>query len=187
MKKVKVEKKVINEFLNTNEEKEIFSWQAPERSIKRRDKDFWLTVVTIYVLSSIILFFAKEIFLVFAIGAAIFLYYALSTVEPQIIVNKITNRGIYFGQIFYAWVDLANFWFGETSDKPAIYFETYLRLPRQICLIINETDKNKLKDIVIQKLPLVKPTISSVDKMTKWLAEKLPLEEKKSVGDQTKK
>jgi len=169
----------VDEFADVNEEKDILIWKAPERCMKKRDKDFWVTVVSIYLLSSIILVFAKETFLVFAIGAAIFLYYALSTVEPQTVTNKFTNRGVYFGQVFYIWNDLAAFWFGDVNGKKAIFFETYLRFPRQVSLIIDEKDKDKIKEMVLKKLPLIKPVPSFIDKATKWLAEKLPLEDKK--------
>ena len=176
----KVKQPKTNEFSNTNEEREILSWQAPERSLRKRDKDFWITVLSTYFLTSIILIFAKETFLVFAIGAAIFLYYALTTVEPQIIINKITNRGIYFGSIFYDWRDLANFWFGKSGEREALFFETYLRFPRQVSLIIEAKDKDKLKDLVVKKLPLVKQEPTFIDKASKWLMEKLPLEDKKN-------
>lgn len=177
---VKVKQAKTNEFSNTNEEREIFSWEAPERSLRKRDKDFWVTVLSTYFLTSIILIFAKETFLVFAIGAAIFLYYALSTVEPQIVINKITNRGVYFGSVFYDWRDLANFWFGKLADREAIFFETYLRFPRQVSLIIDTKDQDRLKELVVKKLPLVKPEPTFIDKASKWLMEKLPLEDKKS-------
>jgi len=177
---VKQKKIKSDEFSNTNEEREIFSWEAPERSLKRRDKDFWITALSIYFLTSIILIFAKETFLVFAIGAAIFLYYALSTVEPKIIINKITNRGVYFGSIFYDWRDLASFWFGKLADRQSIFFETYLRFPRQISLIIDLKDQNKLKELVVKKIPLVKQEPTFIDKASKWLMEKLPLEDKKN-------
>ncbi len=176
----KVKRAKTNEFSNTNEEREILSWEAPERSLRKRSKDFWITGLSIYFLSSIILIFAKETFLVFAIGAAIFLYYALSTVEPQIVVNKITNRGVYFGTVFYDWRDLASFWFGKLADREAIFFETYLRFPRQVSLIIDAKDQNRLKELVVKKLPLVTQEPTFIDKASKWLMEKLPLEEKKS-------
>ena len=184
---MKKKKKIVNdEFSNINEERDILVWKAPERCFKKRDKDFWITVISIYVLSSIILVFAKETFLVFAIGAAIFLYYALSTIDPQIVTNKFTNRGVYFGEAFYAWTDLASFWFGKTNNKETIIFETYLRFPRQVSLIIEGQARDKMKNLVVKRLPLVKIEPSFIDKTTAWLAEKLPLEDKKSVSNQTK-
>lgn len=163
-----------------NQEKDLFVWTAPERSFKKRDKDFWITSLSILILVSIILFFAKETFLIIALSGALFLYYALSTVEPQKITNKLTNRGIYFDKLFYSWRDLASFWFGKSLDSRAIFFETYLKFPRQVSLIIDSKDKKKIKKIVIKRLPLVKEEVRFIDKATAWLMKKLPLEDKKS-------
>ncbi len=163
-----------------NEEKDLFVWQAPERSFKKRDRDFWITAIAILALVSIILFFAKETFLIVALSGALFLYYVLATVEPQTITNKLTNRGIYFGDLFYSWADLAAFWFGKSLDSQAIYFETYLRFPRQVSLIIDPKQQDTIKKIVVKKIPLIKDEPRFIDKATTWLMSKIPLEDKKS-------
>jgi len=163
-----------------NEEKDLFVWTAPERSFKKRDKDFWITAFAILALVSIILFFAKETFLIVALSGALFLYYVLATVEPQNVTNKITNRGVYFGQLFYSWADLAVFWFAKSLDSQAIFFETYLKFPRQVSLIIDLKDQKKIKKIVVKKIPLIKQELRFIDKATNWLMAKLPLEDKKT-------
>lgn len=163
-----------------NEEKELFSWEASERAFKKRDRDFWITAVAILGLVSVILFFAKEFFLVVALGAVLFLYYVLSTVPPKKIKNKLTNRGVYFGELFYSWMDLRRFWFGKSLDCKALFFETNLRFPRELCLIINKKDEKKIKKIAVQRLPLFENSPRFVDKASEWLAKKLPLEERKN-------
>ena len=85
------------------EEKEWLSWEAPERTFKKRDKDFWITAIAILILVSVILIFVQEFFLIVALGAALFLYYVLSSVPPARIKNRLTNRGVYFSDLFYAW------------------------------------------------------------------------------------
>jgi hypothetical protein len=163
---------------NTNEEKTLFEWEAPERSFKKRDKDFWITAVAILILFSVVLVFIKEFFLIVALVSVLFLYYVLSTVPPSNIKNKITNRGVHFGDAKYGWDLLLRFWFKKSLNSELLEFETNLRIPRQISLVIKETDKEKLKEIVLKKLPLVESSPNFVDKLTKWFSDRLPLEKR---------
>jgi Ca2+/Na+ antiporter len=164
------------------EERTLFEWEAAERSFKKRDKDFWITVLAILILVGVILFFIKEFFLIIALISVLFLYYVLSTVPPQKIKNKITNRAIYFGELRYEWNLLLRFWFKDSLDSHLMEFETNLRFPRQVSMVINFEDKEKLKEIVIKKIPLIESSPTFVDKLTKWFGDRLPLEKRDKTG-----
>lgn len=174
-----VKNKKTDEWSNVNEEKVIFEWEAEERAFKKRDRDFWVTCVAILVLFSVILFFAKEFFLIVALGSALFLYYVLSTVPPARIKNKISNRGVYFGEKRYEWEILERFWFGQSLNCQMVFIETKLRFPGQIALVINPKDKKKIKELLTKKIPLVENQPSFVDKVTIWFSKRIPLEEKR--------
>jgi hypothetical protein len=163
-----------------NEEKTLFEWEAPERSYQKKDRDFWITVVSILVLVSVILFLVKEFFLIGALISALFLYYVLSTVPPQDIKYKITNRGIYYGDSRYQWDLFDRFWFKKSLSNELIHFETILRFPRQISLVINPEDKEKIKTLVIKRLPMIDESPNFTDKLTKKVVSWLPLEKKES-------
>ena len=165
--------------LDWNDEKIKFEWVAPERAYQKKDRDFWITVISILILISVILFFLKENFLILALFSALFLYYNLSTVPPQDIKYKITNRGIYFGENRYEWNIFTRFWFKTSLSNEMIHFETILRLPQQVSLVINVKDKETIKELVVKKLPLIEESPNFVDKLTKWGISKLPLEKKK--------
>jgi hypothetical protein len=45
-------------------------------------------------------------------------------------------------------------------------------------LVINEADKEKIKEVVLKKLPLVESSPNFVDNLTKWFADRLPLEKR---------
>ena len=107
------------------------------------------------------------------------MYYVLSTVPPQDIKYKITNRGIYFGENRYEWDMFTRFWFKTSLSNEMIHFETILRFPSQISLVINKEDKERIKELVVKKLPLIEESPNFVDKLTKWGVSKLPLEKKK--------
>lgn len=159
-----------------NEEKILIEWTAAERAYKKRDRDYWITAIAILVLVSVILIFIKEYFLIVSLGALLFMYYVMSAVPPSIVKYKITNRGVYMGDLHYYWDVLDKFWFKPSLNSEMIHFGTILRFPQAISLVINPADKDKIKEIVIKRVPLVENSPNFVDKLTKWAAEKLPLE-----------
>lgn len=172
------EKEVKIDFEDINDEKVLFEWEAPERAYQKRDRDFWITAIAILVLVSVILFFVKEYFLIVALGSVLFLYYVLATVPPHRITNKITNRGIYFGSLRYEWIDLENFYFKKNLSNDEVLFGTMLRFPRQIAMVIDATDRDKIKAIVVKKIPFMEASPRFIDKLTKWFADRLPLEKR---------
>lgn len=180
MVKQKKQKVTIANFDDLNEERTLFEWAAPERSFQKRDKDFWITAISMFVLFSVILFFIKEFYLIIALLSVMFLVYAYSTVPPEIIKNKITNRGVYFGEFRYEWDYLIRFWFGKSLSSQTIMFETRLKFPRQVSLVINPEDQQKIKKIVLKRLPMLESSPTFIDKITKWFGERLPLENRKS-------
>ena len=178
VKKTAMENDVEKIMEDINDEKVLFEWEAPERAYQKRDRDFWITAVAILVLVSVILIFVKEYFLVVALGSVLFLYYGLATVPPNRIKNKITNRGICFGELRYVWDDLENFHFKTSLSNDQILFGTMLRFPRQVAMVIDTVDKEKLKSIVVKKIPYVETPPRFIDKLTKWFADRLPLEKR---------
>ena len=168
----------LNTEADVNEEKILFEWEAAERSYQKRNKDYWITAIAILILVSVILVFIKEFYLVVALVSVLFLYYALSSVPPGTIKNKITNRGLYFGELRYEWAVLRKFWFKKSLSNQTINFGTSLRFPRAISLIIDSKDEEKLKEIIVKRIPMLESSPTFVDKLTKWVSERLPLEDR---------
>ncbi|KKP31069.1 MAG: hypothetical protein UR20_C0044G0007, partial [Candidatus Woesebacteria bacterium GW2011_GWE2_31_6] len=75
-------------------EKDLVTWTAPGRPFKRRDKQFYLTTISIVGLVSLIIFLAEGAMPVILIISLVFLYYVMSTVPPENIEYKITNKGV---------------------------------------------------------------------------------------------
>lgn len=171
-------KNSINYEENLNEERVLISWEAPERAYQKKNRDFWVTAVAILILVSVILIFIKEFFLIMALISVLFLYYALSAVPPGMIKSKLTNRGLYFGELRYEWKDLEKFWFKKNMSSQTINFETKLRFPRLISLVIDPRDMDDFKEIIIKKIPHLENSPTFVDRLTKWFAERLPLEDR---------
>ncbi|HBP50814.1 MAG: hypothetical protein US68_C0007G0014 [Candidatus Shapirobacteria bacterium GW2011_GWE1_38_10] len=175
---MEVDKIPENESVDLNEEKVLFEWSAPERAYQRKTKDFWVTAVAILILVSVILIFIKEFFLIMALISVLFLAYALSSVPPGTVKNKLTNRGLYFGELRYEWAVLKRFWFKKSLSNETICFGTSLRFPQQISLVIDPKDQEKLKEIVIKRIPMLESSPTFVDRLTKWFAARLPLEDR---------
>ena len=164
--------------MDLNEEKVLFEWEAAERAYQKKTKDYWVTAVAILILVSVILIFIKEFFLIVALMSVLFLYYALSAVPPGKVKNKITNRGIYFGELRYSWADLDKFWFKKSLSNQTVNFATTLKFPRMVALVIDPKDQEKIKEIVLKRIPLLEESPTFVDKVTTWFSQHLPLEER---------
>ena len=165
--------------VDLNEEKVLFEWESSERPFKRRNKEFWITAIIILTLVSIIFLFIKEFFLVIALFSVLFLYYVLATIPPRTILNKITNRGVYYGDLRYEWTLLRRFWFGKSLDSKMIYFETHLRFPRQLAMVIADKDFDKIKEVTVRRIPLLEESPNMLDKANIWFTKKFPLDGKK--------
>jgi hypothetical protein len=174
------DKKIRNHETDLNEERVLIEWEAPAREWQKRDKEFWINVISILALLSVIFIFIKEFFLVIALFSALFFYYVMSSVEPEKITNKITNWGVHFGEAKYGWEHLVRFWFKKKLSCTLLEFETGLKFPRQISLVINESDRDRIKEMVIKKVPLIESKPNFIDDVTEWFSKRLPLEAKKS-------
>ena len=159
------------------EEKTLIAWKAPERLHKTRNKEFYTTVGAFVFLLSIIILFFKEILLMVTIWAFAFVSIAMSKTQPEIIDYAITTRGLKIGKNKYRWGELARFWLEEKLGKIILYVDTLRSFPGRLAVILGPTDRDKIKAILVKKIPYDKPEDTFVDKAGKWISEKIPLEE----------
>ncbi len=168
------------EVIASKELKILYTWKAPLRPFKKRDKEFWTTVISIVFLVGLILFFVKEWFLIAAIISLTFVYYVLSTVEPEEVEHKITNRGVIFAGQTYAFENISQFWFSEKYDQKVLNFELAGNgIIGRITLLIGKGDQTKIKEILLKYLVEEEVKPGFLDKASKWLSEKVPLESEK--------
>lgn len=154
-------------------EKTLFTWKAPERPFKKRGKDFWVTVITIASLFGIIMFFAEGAMPVILIVSLVFLFYIMSTVEPQEIMYSITNRGVKIVDRTTEWQYLTRFWFSRRFDSSLLVFEMNV-IPGRLEVVIDEKDKAKIKDVVKDYVLEEEVPPSRLDNAANWFAKKLP-------------
>ncbi|EKE06387.1 MAG: hypothetical protein ACD_19C00014G0001 [uncultured bacterium] len=154
-------------------EKDLITWIAPARPFKRRDKQFYVTTISIAGMVCLILFLAEGAMPVILIISLIFLYYVMSTVAPEDIEYKITNKGIKVGGGLTEWQLLGRFWFSRRFDSDLVVFETRT-IPNRMELVVKseikgEIEKN-LKDYLVEEE--ISP--SNLDKAVDWFSKKLP-------------
>ncbi len=164
------------EVMPVREMKVLLSWKAPLRVFKRRDREFWTTIGSIVFLLAIILFFIKEWLLIAVIIALVFVYYVLSSVEPEEVEHEITTRGVRFAGRDFLWEELGQFWFSERWAQKILCLELRHKFPGRLELLLGETDEKKIKDLLLKYLPEETPQPSFVERASKWLSEKIPLE-----------
>lgn len=164
------------EVMAVRQMKILFSWKAPLRPFKKRDKEFWTTVLAIIFLLSLILFFVKEWFLIAAIISLAFVYYVLSTVPPEEIEYRITTKGISFGEKSYDWDLLWRFWFSNKYSERLLNIDTKLNLPGRLSLVIKKENEQVIKEIMEKYLLNEEAPLTFMEKASAWLAKKVPLD-----------
>lgn len=160
-----------------DEEKDLVSWKAAERPHKVRGREFYSTSGAFVILLSIISLFFREFLLMLTIWAFAFVTYVMSKTPPGDTVHAITTRGIKTGQRKFFWGELFRFWFDTRWGKTVLFIDTLRAFPRRLMFIVPDASKEKIKSILVTRIPYDKPEETAVERATRWLQEKVPLEE----------
>ncbi len=161
---------------NVKVEKILLEWTAPSRPYKIRSRGFYTTILSIAFLLGVILLLLKEFLLIGVIMAFAFLSYVLATYKPEDARHQITTLGVRTDDKLYEWDKLSNFWLKKQWDQEVVICKTFAALPGVILLVIDSKKREDIIKEIGEKIPLVKPTDSFVDKASKWLGNKIPLE-----------
>ncbi len=155
--------------------KTITSWRAPSRPFKKRNRQYYTTVIAIVFLVSLILFFAGQFLPIAVVVSVGFLAYVLSSVPPHNVNIEINTYGIEIEDLLYYWEEMGRFWIEKKMDQETITIEI-ARFPGRILLMFDENQKDDLKGILSEVLLEEKPAETFYEKAAKWLQEKIPLE-----------
>jgi hypothetical protein len=163
------------EVLPSKELKVLYAWKAPIRPFKKRDREFWTTVLAIVVLVGLILLFVKEWLLIAAIVSLTFVYYVFSTVEPEEDEYKITNRGLVYSGQSYPWEAISQFWLSDKYGQRVVNFEVR-GFPSRITILVGQGEEQKIKELLLKYLIEEEVAPNFLDKAADWLQKKVPLE-----------
>lgn len=154
-------------------EKELFTWTAPGRPFKRRNRRFYITLIAIAAVVGLILFLVEGFMPVILIISLIFLFYVLNTVEPENVEYKITSKGVKVGGKLTTWDLFTRYWFTKRFDSELLVIEM-ITLPGRMELVVKEEDKEKIKKIFSDYLVEEEASPSFLDKAAVWISKKMP-------------
>lgn len=153
-------------------EQTLVSWSTKTRPFKRRSKEFYIKLVSIASLIGIVLFIIEGIMPVLLLVSIIFLFYVLSTVEPEDVNCEITNLGIKIDGKRQEWSTLGRYWFVNRMGSELLVIETN-SITGRLELMINPEIKDKLKSSLSKFLDHEEVPASSVDRASNWLDRKI--------------
>jgi len=154
-------------------ERVIFSWQAPARPFQRRTRQFYVTTFAMAGIVSLIIFLAEGLIPVILIISLVFLYYILSTVEPERVEYQITNKGIKIAGKRTEWQLMNRFWFANRFNHRLLVIETFSIPGRLEFVVTPDIEENITKELSAY-IPHEEAPLSGLDKITGWVAQKLP-------------
>lgn len=154
-------------------ERELVVWTAPSRPFKRKNRQFYITTFSMVGIVSLVLFLAEGIMPVLLIISMVFLYYILSTVEPEKIEYKITTKGVKIAGKLTNWNLFDSFYFTKKMDSTLIVFET-VTIPGKMEIVIEESLKERLQKEITAYIPFEEREESQTDKLISFISSKIP-------------
>lgn len=159
--------------LKDEPEKELISWSAPARPFKRRDRQFYVTVFAIAAIIGLVLFLVEGWVPVVLIISLVFLFYIMSTVEPESIVYKVTNKGVKMADKRTDWNVLGRFWFTKRFDNELLIIESFA-IPGRVELVVDPTKKEDIEREISKFLTQEEIPPSYFDNASSWFSRHLP-------------
>jgi len=154
-------------------EQDLFTWVAPARPFKRRDRNFYITIIAIAAVCGLVLFLVDGWIPVVLIVSLVFLFYVLSTVEPENIEYKITNQGVKIAGSRTDWELTRRFWFTKRFDSEVLVIET-ATLPGRLEFVIKPESKAQIQEAISKHIIFEEAPASFLDTAANWFAKRMP-------------
>lgn len=164
-----------NVIKSTHEEKNLIEWDAFERPQKKWGKDFYSTVIVMAILASIIFYFIDGIMPVLVIWSLVFMLWAMSHTEPRKEHYGLTSWGLRTAEGIYRYEDMSAFWL-ETKWGGRLLRINLRHAPWHIVIVIDSEKENSIRKNLLDNVPYQEPPITWLDRVVKWLSEKIPME-----------
>jgi hypothetical protein len=151
-------------------EKVLFSWKAQSRPFRKRSREFWVRTAVVASVLGFILFIIEGAMPVILLIAILFLFYILSTVEPEAIDYKITTYGVRVAENLNDWLFLTSFRFDQRLGSEIVIFETK-GIMGGLELLINPKDKEKLKTELSKFIQEENIAPSNANRASDWISK----------------
>lgn len=153
-------------------EKVLFSWKAPTHAFRKKGREFWVKMVAVVSLLGFIFFIAEGVMPVILLISVLFLFYVLTTNEPETIEYTITNKGINVSDKKNPWEVFTSFSFVSRAGILFLVLNMY-QLPGKIELIMDEKDKSKVVSLLTKYIPEDESPQGRFDKVSEWVSNKI--------------
>jgi len=154
-------------------EKVLLSWVAPARPFKRRSRDFYISIVTVTSLVGLVLFLIEGLMPILLLVSLVFLFYVMSTIEPEQIQCQITDRGLRIGGVKTEWSNYGRFWFAHRFGGDILVIETGSLSGRTEIVVTSEL-KDQIKNVLSQYILYEEVSASFWDKAAGWASKFIP-------------
>lgn len=151
----------------------LFSWSAPSRIWKPKDKTWYLSSAAIIL--AVILFIVLSKYpaypwLIICLIAFMILWFIQGSLAPDLLRHKITNKGIFTLETLYRWEDISHFWIARKDAQSLVYIDFWpqLRQPR-LTLLIDQQYEDEIFDILISQTKYGTPAEAQYNVAAKWL------------------
>lgn len=174
---LKVETEVRREPVQTTvreePEKEVVAWVAPSRPFKKKDREFWMTLVGIAAIAGLVLFLVEGVMPVLLIVSLIFFLYVTSTVEPDSIRFSVTTKGVRIVDRLTEWSGIMRFWFEPRLDSELVVCQIN-SFPGRLELVIDRNAKEKIRKALSQYVSEEDYKPTGIEKVIGWFTNKIP-------------
>ncbi len=164
-----------NQNFSNSEELVLIEWSAFERPQKKWSKEFYSSVIVMAFLASVIFYFIEGIMPVLVILAMLFMVWAMSRTEPRTERYAISSWGLKTQERTYRFDDMTSFWF-ETKWGARLMRINLAGVPWHIVILIDLEKENSIKKIMTERIIYQEPVVTWLDKLVKWMGDKVPLE-----------
>lgn len=154
------------------QEKTLVSWSAPSRPFIKRNREFFVPLISAATLFGAILFLIDGIMPVLLVVAVMFLIYVLGTVEPQKVEYEITTWGVKTSGMLHRWELLGNFWINERPGGQVLVIAKF-QFPGKVEMVLDTEKKNEVIEILEKFLVHEERPSTVFDKASGWVANKL--------------
>jgi hypothetical protein len=139
------------------EENLIYKWTAPTRLFLKRDKQWYWTMLLIFLIASVFLLYIKEWVLILVLLSILFVLYVSSLVPPEETEHQITTLGVRTFAELYTWEMLKDFWISYRSGREILNIDTSISSPTRLIMLYSTQDKANLINALKTKLRYMEP------------------------------
>ena len=145
-------------------------WEAAEHVITKKSSDwFWAVgIITISAIITCIILHNILFAIVILLSSIALTMHAVK--EPPIHHYRITDRGIYIGDLFYPFSTLESYWLEEDFDPLKLIIKSKkVLMPYIIIPLDDDMDPDEVNDYMSASLPIVEHHESIFHKLLEYL------------------